>query len=114
MATVKVAPAPRLVTPAALERGDVVVIEDFLPSSDGFVHVVREVRDVGDGFVRVWFAVLNGDGSPRAAALRGRRCLVWDRLYDVAFRRPVGHRRDCWCDRCSNLAADVETVEVVA
>lgn len=69
----------REVSPAALSVGDVVLIEDRCPSSEGFRHVVDDVRDVGGGWVRVWFDVVVG-GVERA---------WWDRLYDVADSSPV-------------------------
>jgi hypothetical protein len=54
----------------------VVVIEDRLPSDEGYVHRVDDVRDVGRGYVRVWFDV-SLDGVERSR---------WDRLGDVAGR----------------------------
>lgn len=60
-------------SPAALEVGDEVLIEDRCPSSEGYQHVVDDVLDIGGGWVRVWFDVLV-DGVARAR---------WDRLYDV-------------------------------
>lgn len=69
----------REVSPAALSVGDVVVIEDRLPSSEGFRHVVDDVRELSGGWVRVWFDVLV-DGIERAR---------WDRLYDVAGDSPT-------------------------
>jgi hypothetical protein len=69
----------REVSPVALEVGDEVLIVDRCPSDEGFRHVVDDVRDIGGGWVRVWFDVLV-DGVARAR---------WDRLYDVAGSCPV-------------------------
>lgn len=73
----------RFVSPAELAVGDAVLIFDFLPSDEGFRHVVDDVRDVGDGFVRVWFDVYV-NGAPRWRAEQR-----WDRVYDLADRRGV-------------------------
>lgn len=76
----------RWVSPDALAAGDVVVENRILPSDEGFRHVVDDVRDLGDGYVRVWFAVYEG-GVRRRGALEGREHFRWDKVFDV-----VGHR----------------------
>lgn len=106
------APAPRLVSPDALAVGDVVTIHEPLPSDQGYVHVVDDVRDLGRGYVRVWFEVYE-NGVRRPAALEGRECFRWDRVYDLAARRPAGHTSGCSCRPCRSRSAAV-LVEVVA
>jgi hypothetical protein len=71
------------VRPDALQVGDEVVENRILPSDEGFRHVVDDVRDDGGGYVRVWFAVYEGDAR-RRGALEGREFFRWDKVYDVA------------------------------
>lgn len=106
------APAARQVSPDALAVGDVVTIHDVLPSDLGYVHVVDDVRDLGRGYVRVWFEVYE-NGVRRGSALEGRECFRWDRVYDLTVRRPAGHRSGCSCRPCRSLSAAVR-VEVVS
>jgi hypothetical protein len=110
-----VAPAQgtRWTSPDALDVGDVVFIGDMLPSDEGYVHVVADVRDIGRGFVRVLFEVFEADGERRVSALDGRSHYQWDRLYDLAPRRQVGHTRACTCARCTALES-IPMVEVVS
>lgn len=75
--------ATRFVSPAELAVGDVVVISDFLPSEEGYQHVVDDVRDIGGGAFRVWFDVyVNG-------VRRWRAEQRWDYVYDLADPRGV-------------------------
>jgi hypothetical protein len=103
-----------MVPPGQLAVGDEVVISDYLPSEEGYRHVVDDVRDCSGGFVRVWFDVYEPSGERRATALKGRECFRWDRLYDVAARRAVGHKSKCSCARCGVLRQQRPMVEVVA
>jgi hypothetical protein len=41
-----------------LEPGTVLLSDSFLPSHEGYVHKVREARELGDGCVRLFVEVL--------------------------------------------------------
>jgi hypothetical protein len=98
-------------SPALLVPGDVVLIEDRQRSSEGFVHVVAEVKQ-SRGFVRVWFDVWR-DGQRYRSAAYPRDDYRWDRLYEVRSRRRVGHTRVCSCAVCLELLMDGPMVEVM-
>lgn len=100
------------VHPAMLEPGNVVVIEDRQPSSEGFVHVVAEVRR-SRGLVRVWFDVWR-DGERYRSVAYPHDDYRWDRLYEAGPQRRVGHTRDCACVHCLELLWAGPMVEVVS
>jgi hypothetical protein len=64
---------------SSLEVGDILVVESPCPSSEGFVHRVDDIREIGSGCTRVWVDVLEWDGAERTRYDR----LFWDGDEDV-------------------------------
>jgi len=63
----------------ALEVGDIILSEGFCPSSEGYVHMIDDIREMrrGTGF-RVWVDVLE-DGRERTRYDK----LFWDGAEEV-------------------------------
>jgi hypothetical protein len=57
-----------------LQHGQTLIAEWFLPSHEGFVHTIDDVREIGDGCTRVWIDVSTADGWDRCHYDR----LFWD------------------------------------